>query len=150
MSKIIGISPHSFTTQPDYDLIKAAGIEWLRASFRFPFAEQIGGAPSAAFLENLAWARELRTLDFQLVGKVFGPGSSRYDPETKSTHWFWSLPEWAGTYEQDSFYETYEAACEEIGRQTTSTVQMRFQSRRMPQPTKRPSRSESGLNTRSR
>ena len=46
MKKIIGIAPHSFTTQPDYDLIKAAGIEWLRASFRFPFVSQIGGALS--------------------------------------------------------------------------------------------------------
>jgi hypothetical protein len=124
MSKIIGISPHSFTTQPDYDLIKAAGIEWLRASFRFPFAEQIGGALDEAFLESLARARELRALDFQLVGKVFGPGSSRYDPETKSTHWLWSLPDWAGTYEEDSFYETYRAACEEIGRRTAGTVDL--------------------------
>jgi hypothetical protein len=26
MKEIVGIAPHSFTTQPGYDLIKAAGI----------------------------------------------------------------------------------------------------------------------------
>ena len=93
MHKIIGIAPHSFTTQPDYDLIRAAGIEWLRASFRFPFADRIGGAHSETFTQNLARARELRARGFHLVGKVFGPGSSRYDPETERTRWLWSMPE---------------------------------------------------------
>jgi hypothetical protein len=124
MKKMIGIAPHSFTTQPDYDLIRAAGIEWLRASFRFPFADPIGGGHGAGFIENLAHAQELRERGFQLVGKVFGPGSSRYDPETKSTHWMWALPEWAGTFESDTFYETYGAACEEIGRQTMGLVDL--------------------------
>ena len=79
MRKIIGIAPHSFTTQPDYDLIQAAGIEWLRASFRFPFVDQVGGKHSETFIQNLARAGELRDLGFQLVGKVFGPGSSLED-----------------------------------------------------------------------
>ena len=69
MSKIVGIAPHSFTTQPDYDLIKAAGIEWLRASFRFPFVDQADSAYNEAFLENMARARDLRARGFQLVGK---------------------------------------------------------------------------------
>jgi hypothetical protein len=45
-----------------------------------------------------------------------------YDEKDKQTAWRTTIPAWAGSIDSDSYYETYEKACEEIGRQTRGIV----------------------------
>jgi hypothetical protein len=47
---IVGIIPWS---NPNYEMMKAAGIEWLRLSFDYPFKDKIGGESTDKFREHL-------------------------------------------------------------------------------------------------
>jgi hypothetical protein len=47
-----------------------------------------------------------------------------YDAREKRTVWRSAMPAWAGPIESDSYYETYQKACEELARQTKGIVDM--------------------------
>lgn len=111
MSKrIVGVSPWSPRDGVDYDLMKAAGIEWVRQNSEFPFGRS----------EEDITPQYTRWFDRYKEAKAAGmkqacvspiPAGFRYNPETGKRQTYRAIPDWAGSFDSDRFYEvTYRAA----------------------------------------
>ncbi|MGO8792816.1 MAG: hypothetical protein ACLQVL_36255 [Terriglobia bacterium] len=119
--RILGVSPWS---NPNYELIKAGGIGWVRLGFEFPFEDKIGGKLSEKFVKNLDEARKAKAAGLRIMGVTPLAGIMAYDEKDKKTAWRPQVPDWAGPIESDSYYDTYQKGCEELGRQTKGIVEM--------------------------
>lgn len=121
MKKMVGLClPRP--ADADLTLVKDAGVEWLRASFRFPFKER-SGRNSPEFEASLSEAQRRKSLGFSLLGTSPGPGSSRYDPKLDKTVWQSSVPEWGGSPEDAEYYQVIEEACAVIAREAEDLVE---------------------------
>jgi hypothetical protein len=109
---------------PDYSLMKAAGIGWVRVSFSFPFKDRLNGEYSDDFLKELANARRLSQLGFRMMGTTPLAGLTGWNEKDQQTAWRSLIPAWAGAPADDSFYETYERACAVIARLTAGMVEL--------------------------
>jgi len=115
----VGISPHS---NPNYQLMKEAGIEWLRIYFGYPFEDHLRGKLTKEFQETLKRVKDLRNMGFKIMGVTPTPGVISWDKTLNKPIWQKSIPEWAGTYDSDKFYEAYREGCKELGRKTIGLV----------------------------
>ncbi|MGO9241566.1 MAG: hypothetical protein ACLQBJ_12215 [Bryobacteraceae bacterium] len=119
--RVLGVSPWS---NPNYQMIKDAGIGWVRLGFEFPFEDKIGGKLSDKFLKNLDEARKVKTFGLRIMGVTPLAGIMAYEEKDKKTAWRPHIPAWAGSIDSDIYYDTYEKGCEELGRQTKGLVDM--------------------------
>ncbi len=119
--RILGISPWS---SPNYQMIKEAGIHWVRLSFAFPYKDKIGGTLSDEFLKDLAEAKKVHELGLNIMGVTPLAGVMDYNKKDNKTEWTPRIPSWAGSINSDSYYDTYQEACEELARETRGIVQM--------------------------
>jgi hypothetical protein len=117
--RILGVSAWS---NPNYEMIKAAGIGWVRLTWEFPFEDRIGGKLSAEFLKKLDEAKKVRQMGLHIMGSSPLAGIMAYDPKDKKTAWRPHVPAWAGPIDSDSYYDTYQKGMEELGRQTQGIV----------------------------
>lgn len=120
--RIVGTS---LTINPDFGLMKAAGIQWLRIAFEYPFEDKVGGALSEKYLENLKQAKDIHGMGFKLMGITPLSGIMGFDPAKGSEgSWMPGIPAWAGNYDEAGFFEAYEEGCAEIARQTAGIVDL--------------------------
>jgi hypothetical protein len=119
--RTLGVSPWS---NPNYELMKDGGIGWVRLTFEFPFEDKIGGKLNEKFLKDLEEAKKVRKIGLRIMGVTPLAGVMAYDEKDKKTAWRPHIPAWAGSIDSVSYYETYEKACEELGRQTKGIVDM--------------------------
>ncbi len=119
--RILGVSPWS---NPNYELMKAGGIGWVRLGFEFPFEDKIGGKLNERFLKDLEEAKKVRGIGLRIMGGTPLAGMMAYDEKDKKTAWRPQIPAWAGSIDSDSYYEAYEKGCEELGRLTKGIVDM--------------------------
>ncbi len=105
-------------------MIKEAGIQWVRLSFAFPYKDKIGGTLSDDFLKDLAEAKKVHQLGLNIMGVTPLAGVMDYSKKDNKTEWTPRIPSWAGSINSDSYYVTYQKACEELGRETRGIVQM--------------------------
>jgi len=118
---MMGFNPQS---NPNYEVIKRAGIGWVRLGFAFPFRDKVGGEFTEQFTRDLEEARRISKLGLRIMGGTPTPGDLQYDIKNRRTAWLNAMPEWAGTVDSDRYYETYQKACEEIGRQTKGIIDL--------------------------
>jgi hypothetical protein len=98
----------------DTQLMKTAGIRWVRAGFRFPFTDRIGGTLTAEYLEDKTKAREWANKGFKIIGTtpLLGIGVNRPDGAGKMRlTWQDGLPAWAGQPGSDAYAYNYAEAC---------------------------------------
>jgi len=119
--RILGVSPWS---NPNYELIRAVGMGWVRLDFEFPFEDKIGGKLNEKFLKNLEEAKKARQSGLRVMGVTPLAGVIAYDEKDMKTAWRPQIPAWAGPAGSDSYYDAYEKGCEELGRQTRGIVEM--------------------------
>ena len=119
--RIVGVSPWS---SPNYDLTLAAGIEWVRLGFHFPWKDRLGGEHSDIFLADLEKARGASASGLKIMGITPLAGVMAYDKSDDRTAWRPEVPMWVGSPDRAAYYEGYERACEEIGRLTRDFVPM--------------------------
>ncbi len=119
--RILGVSAWS---NPNYELMKAGGIGWVRLIFEFPFEDKIGGKLSPEFLKELDAAKKVRQSGLRIMGVTPLAGVLAYDEKDKKTAWRPHIPAWAGSIDSDGYYDTFEKGCEELGRQTQGIVDM--------------------------
>jgi hypothetical protein len=119
--RILGVSPWS---NPNYQLIREGGIGWVRLGFEFPFEDKIGGKFSKKFSRDLETAKTVRQEGLRIMGVTPLAGTMSYDEKDKQTAWRPNIPSWAGSIESDRYYDVYDKACEEIGRQTRGIVDL--------------------------
>ena len=111
MSKrIVGVSPWSPRDGVDYDLMKAAGIEWVRQNSEFPF----GRSEEDITPSYTRWVdryKEAKAAGMKQACVSPIPAGFRYNPETGKRQTYRAIPDWAGSFDSDRFYEvTYRAA----------------------------------------
>jgi hypothetical protein len=111
MEFINGISTHGTW---DIDLMKAAGIGWVRAGFPYPFADP----QTEAFTDEYQRAREhahrWSDAGFKLVGGTPGLGHGTYQPgETGKLRMVFhsALPDWMGAPGSEEYYRHYDRGC---------------------------------------
>jgi hypothetical protein len=97
---------------------------WVRLSFDFPFDDKLGGKLNEKFLKELEEAKKVRKTGLRIMGVTPLAGAMAYDEKDKKTAWRPQIPAWAGSIDSDSYYETYQKSCEELGRQTKGIVDM--------------------------
>lgn len=120
--RVLGVSGWS---NPNYEMIKATGFRWIRLSFDvFPFEDRIGGKLSPGFLKQLDEAKKARQFGLHIMGITPLAGVMAFDPKDSKTVWQPQVPAWAGPIDSDSYYDTYEKGCEELGRQTRGIVEI--------------------------
>ena len=88
----------------NYQLMKEAGITWLRHPFTYPFEED-GVTLREQYLRQKEEARHLIENGFKLLGTTFGIGSYRYIPEEKVTRWSNGTPAYVGKWNEERYYE---------------------------------------------
>lgn len=122
MKKIVGISPWR---NPNHKLLKEAGIEWVRLGFEFPFKDKVNGELTDGYLNSLKEAREFYEAGFKIMGITPLTGVLQFDTKEKGkSTWQRGLPDWAGGIDEDCYYDTYEKACEKIGRDTADFIDL--------------------------
>jgi hypothetical protein len=55
---------------PGYELMKEAGIEWLRIGFSYPFGDRLRRELTERFQETIELVKSLRRKDFSVDGDV--------------------------------------------------------------------------------
>ena len=119
MSKrIVGISPWSPRDGVDYDLMKAAGIEWVRQNSEFPFGQSEEDI-TPSYTRWFDRYKEAKAAGMKQACVSPIPAGFRYNPETGKRQTYRAIPDWTGSFDSDRFYEvTYRAAKKlaEIGR----------------------------------
>lgn len=115
VNHMVGITPAG---EANWDLVWDAGIRWLRMGVGFPFEDRVGGRLREGFSKQLDRLKRLADRGFRIMGDSPTPGSSRYDAQKKQTSWQSSMPSWAGSHEEDRYYEMLEASCVEMADRT--------------------------------
>jgi hypothetical protein len=110
--------------KPDFPLLRDLGVRYVRLGLGFPFADEGMKTPSERFERSLTVIEQYASEGFMALGTTFGPGSSRYDPQTKTTRWMTAIPAWAGTHNDQKYYDVLEKACEVLGTKTRGMVDL--------------------------
>ena len=66
---------------PDYELMKEAGIEWLRIGFSYPFRDCLRGELTERFQETIELVKNLRRKGFRVMGVTPLAGSERFSKD---------------------------------------------------------------------
>jgi hypothetical protein len=56
---MMGICAYAYS-EPDYVLMKEAGIEWIRVGFSFPFKDKLHGELNSQFTERVEHVKTLK------------------------------------------------------------------------------------------
>ncbi len=120
--RIVGVSPWS---NPNYKLMREAGVEWVRVNIPLPFVDRLGGELSPRFLKVLEDVKNWTNNGFKVMGVTPLAGTTSFDKETgKQSVWHRNMPEWAGEIDTDLYYETYEKICEYMAEYTRDLIGM--------------------------
>ncbi len=122
MTFIQGITTHGTW---DIELMKAAGIGWVRAGFPFPFADPKEDRLTQDYLDARQHAQNWAAKGFQLIGVTPGLGVGTYQPnEAGNLHMVFhsDLPSWVGQMGSDEFYRQYDRACAFLAREVGEIV----------------------------
>ena len=70
---VMGICAYTYS-DPDYVLMKQAGIEWIRIGFTYPFKDRLHGELNPRFLETVEHVKTLRKKGFKIMGSLRSQG----------------------------------------------------------------------------
>lgn len=108
--RIVGISPWSPRGKADYNLMREAGIEWVRQNSTFPYGNSADEI-SKEYLDALDLYVKTKSAGMRQACVSPIPAGFRYNDETGKRQAYRSFPEWAGSFDSDLFYEiTFETA----------------------------------------
>ncbi|MFO7958236.1 MAG: hypothetical protein R6X33_14210 [Candidatus Brocadiia bacterium] len=100
----------------DRELLREAGIEWLRQSFPFPFRDHVGGELTDDYVERRARVEELTGDGFRILGVTPRPGIATRERDEQGRlewrRWNPGMPEWCGELGTPEFARTYRRTCE--------------------------------------
>lgn len=119
MKRIVGISPWSPKDNPDYQLMKEAGIEWVRETVDFPYGEG-----EADYLETLKRMERVRAVGLKVACVSPIPAGYSFRKELGHTDYYRAAPDWFGDFDSDTFYEKTFEMCKKIGQDTAGLVEL--------------------------
>ncbi len=98
----------------DPDLLRQAGIGWLRHNFPFPFEEGIGDETTEAYARTKQRAEERSAQGFRLIGVTPLYGIGKWEPDAEGTlrlRWRSRAPDWMAEPGTDAFRRAYREMC---------------------------------------
>jgi len=119
---MIGTSAYA-TANPE--LLREAGIGWVRHGFGVPFADAVGGELTEQYRERKRQAEAFAAQGLRLMGVSPGPGIGLREPDSKGDlqlTWHTHMPEWFGPLGSDQFLRNYQAVCEWLARDLRGIV----------------------------
>ena len=90
----------------DDGLLTEAGIGWVRQSFRFPFADRVGGEVMDEYRRNKEAAEKWVARGFRVMGVTPLVGIGRREPDAEgrlALRWQDHLPAWCGPLGSDRY-----------------------------------------------
>ncbi|MCE5215641.1 hypothetical protein LLH03_01310 [bacterium] len=99
----------------DTDLLKQAGMGWVRQGLGYPFVDRLGGELSPQYLKNREAVRRFTKAGIQVMGITPGPGGGTYVAQPDGSlklQWRNRFPAWYGELGSEEFLRNYEATCE--------------------------------------
>ncbi len=90
---------------PDYALMREAGLEWIRVGIGFPFADPEMTVLSEQYLAYRETTRRWRSEGFSAVGISPLYGMMYASKGTSSLTFRRFLPDWLGTVDDEAFYD---------------------------------------------
>lgn len=111
----------------DVNLMKAAGIGWLRHGFPYPFVDRLGGAKSERYLQARAMAEKRAEQGFKLMGTTPGLGiGTMQKDENGRLRMVWrdGFPAWMGRPGTPEFLKSYRELCAFLAEDLKDLVQM--------------------------
>jgi len=121
--RIVGISPWSPHDNPDYELMKEAGIEWIREGIYFPY-----GADKDIVLESyektLARMKKAQSHGMKIACVSPIPAGYSYNKKLDKVADHRNAPEWMGAFDSDEFYENTYDILKKIGEDTKGLVDL--------------------------
>ena len=108
---IIGTSAYDHA---DSQLMRSAGIQWVRVGFPYPFQAPGDSTPSPEYLKARQSARDWARQGFRLIGSTPGLGLGTFQPDAKGkmTMSFKNgFPAWYGAPGSEDFYRNYASMC---------------------------------------
>lgn len=110
----IMIGTSAFATA-DTELLKQAGMGWVRQGLGYPFVDRIGGELSGQYVKAKQAVERFVAEGIQVMGITPGPGIGTYvagADGTLSMQWEDRFPAWYGALGSEEWLANYEATCE--------------------------------------
>jgi hypothetical protein len=120
---MVGVSAYP---SADPDLLRNAGIGWVREGFRLPFADRVGGEPTEQYVraKEMAQTRAEQGLKVMGVSPLPGIATKERQPDgTLRPTWRTFIPEWAGELGSEQCLRSYEDACAWLAEDLQGLVQ---------------------------
>lgn len=109
---MIGTSAHP---DADGELLKEAGIGWVRTSFPFPFRERVGGELTKEYAAARERAEQMHGNGFRLMGVTPLPGIATRERDEEGNlqfrRWNRRVPDWCGELGSEQLRRTYRRTC---------------------------------------
>jgi hypothetical protein len=108
---LIGTSAYDHA---DSQLIRSAGIQWVRVGFPYPFHAPGDSTPSPEYIKARQSARDWAERGFQLIGSTPGLGLGTFQPDANDKmvmSFKNSFPAWYGAPGSEDFYRNYTSMC---------------------------------------
>ncbi|MFW6146276.1 MAG: hypothetical protein ACOC7R_02975 [Planctomycetota bacterium] len=109
----------------DKDLMKAAGIDWVRLGTPFPFVDRLGGELTKGYRRYREVVAAYAAAGIRVMGVTAQPGSFRWERQADGTmakRWRSRLPEWFGALDTPQGVSHYEAMCRWLGEDLKASV----------------------------
>jgi hypothetical protein len=109
------------------DLMREAGVQWVRMGAAVPFADRIGGARSERYDRARSAIEAAAAHGFQVMGVTPGPGVARYYPDETgrlTLKWRDRFPEWFGPLGSEECLDNYAAVCAWLARDLKGLVRV--------------------------
>jgi len=108
------------------ELMKQAGVEWVRAGGGLPFVDRVGGQLRERYVRERESLKALSAKGFRIMGVTPGPGVGRYKPDESGKlvmKWERGLPDWFGELGSDQCMKAYEEVCAWLAQDLRGVVQ---------------------------
>ena len=117
---MIGITPAH--DDPNFEMIRALGVKWVRQGYEFPFGEEGAGKVSEAFLSSEKLVHRFLDEGFSVLASFPGPGSMRYMPDAGRNVYYRAMPLWMGDPSEDAYYEALYEGAKWLGERTRGVI----------------------------
>ncbi len=114
MKKMIGVS--CLQSNPDVQLMKQAGIEWVRALVPYPFADEDKKELSERYIKALEKIKFWKDHGFKISGVTTTPGMMYAQKNSPSLKFVRFIPDWVGNIDEQKYYDNIQDGMEYVGR----------------------------------
>jgi arabinogalactan endo-1,4-beta-galactosidase len=108
-SKVVGIA-YAYNAGDEYDMVTAAGIEWIRVNLPFPWTDKMNGKLGREYLTAKKQIKAAREHGMKIMPVSPGMGGFFYDKKLKKTYFQESFPAFAGKKGSKEFYNNVKDA----------------------------------------